>query len=37
MSTISEIATYMAQNPSLELGIDGSINSASTERLPIRT
>ena len=31
MSTISEIATYMAQNPSLELGIDGSINSASTE------
>lgn len=31
MSTISEIAGYMAQNPSLELGIDGSINSASTE------
>ena len=32
-STISEIAAYMAQNPSLELGIDGSINSASTEPL----
>lgn len=33
MSTITEIAAYMAQNPSLELGIDGSINSASTEPL----
>lgn len=31
MNTISGIAAYMAQNPSLELGIDGSINSASTD------
>lgn len=30
MSTISEIATYMAQNPSLEIGLDGSTDSAST-------
>jgi outer membrane protein OmpA-like peptidoglycan-associated protein len=30
MSTISAIARYMAQNPSLELGIDGSMDSAST-------
>jgi outer membrane protein OmpA-like peptidoglycan-associated protein len=26
MSTVSEIASYMAQNPSLRLGIDGSGN-----------
>lgn len=31
MNTISGIAAYMAQNPSLELGLDGSMNSASTE------
>jgi hypothetical protein len=30
VSTISEIAAYMAQNPSLELGIDRSTNSASS-------
>jgi outer membrane protein OmpA-like peptidoglycan-associated protein len=31
MRTISGIAAYMARNPSLELGIDGSMNSAGTE------
>jgi hypothetical protein len=29
MSTISEMAAYMARNPSMELGLDGSINPAS--------
>ena len=31
MSTVSEMAAYMAHNPSLELGLDGSINSAGAE------
>jgi outer membrane protein OmpA-like peptidoglycan-associated protein len=31
VSMVDEIAGYMSHNPSLELGIDGSINSASAE------
>jgi outer membrane protein OmpA-like peptidoglycan-associated protein len=30
MDQVSEIANYMKQNPSLEVGIDGSIPSGST-------
>lgn len=31
MNTISEIASYSAQNPSLQIGIDGSMNSGSEQ------
>ena len=31
MKTITEIAAYSAQNPSLQIGIDGSMNSGSAQ------
>jgi OmpA family protein/collagen triple helix repeat protein len=31
MNTISEIAAYSAKNPSLQIGIDGSMNSSSAQ------